>query len=322
MDKEKTVIRNQKLFIGIESAVFLVFVILAAVYFFIRPAGGAAKASDVSVYINPSLSADLDKHYIVNFKPLDAELAAIQSAEPQKTYIYFDYLNNAVWVGKHAQQLFPAASMIKVPLAMAVLKAVEDGKLSLSQIYTLEELNLDSRFGDLYKVGAGDSLSLGDLVRIMLVYSDNTAMNALYTAMKLVGVNDPLAGVYSFMGWQYDTAGKIPVYNDIDLKTLSNMFISLYNAGYDNAQDSALILKYLDESDFNDAIAAGLPDDLAVSHKIGVDDPDSVYSDCGIVYVPDRNYILCVGSNGASESDADAFMKLVSKTVYNYVAGN
>lgn len=336
MDKEE-IIRTQKMFVRGQIIFILMLVALFFVYLYLRiPKSNVpvienshlsvSDVADEDLYINPAISANLGKYYIINFKPLETDFSNIQSKYSQKTYIYFSYLNNSVWLGSNETKLFAAASMVKVPLAMAVLKAVENGQLSLTQSYTLEQLNLDNRFGDLYKVGAGDTLTIGQLLQIMLVYSDNTAMNALYTAMKLIGVNDPFADVYDSMGWQYNTAGKIPSYNDIDLKTLSNMFISLYNASYDNSTDSDLILKYLDESSFDDAIVAGIPggasNQVMISHKIGVDDPDLIYSDCGIVYVPERNYLLCVGSVGATQPVANSFMSDISKAAYDYVTNN
>ena len=67
---------------------------------------------------------------------------------------------------------------------------------------------------------------------------------------------------------------------------------------------------------------AGLPKDIGVSHKIGTDDPDMTYRDCGIVYVPERNYILCLGSSGASQLVANNFMSEISKAAYDFVINN
>ncbi len=282
----------------------------------------AVGASPLSL-INLAVTANVGKHFIINFKPLEDQFKGIQTRYKQKTYLYFAYLNNAAWIGINETSMITAASTIKVPLAMAIMKMVEDGKLSLSQSYTLSQLDLDANFGDLYKAGPDNSFTLQELMQIMLENSDNTAMHALIKVANLIGVDDPFSDVYSFMGWE-DGAdlGKTPTYNLINLKTLSNMFIALYNAKYDNAVDSQMILNYLDNSTANDQIPAGVPEEVSVAHKFGVNSADKTYSDCGIVYAPNRNFLICLGIVGADQKTANAFMSEMSKAAYDYVIKN
>lgn len=273
--------------------------------------------------INPSVTSNLNKHYIINFTPLKNTLTDIQKKYNQQTYIYFAYLNNNAWIGLNEKDKFTAASTIKVPLAMAVYKAVEEGKIKLSDLYSLDELDLDQNFGDLYKAGPDKSFTVEELLKIMLENSDNTAMRAIITALERIGINDPFSDVYSFMGWELVTdLGATPNYNEINLKTLANMFISLYNAQYVNTANSQAILTFLSNSPFNDKIVAGVPKDIKVAHKIGMYDTNLTYSDCGIVYAPSRNYLLCLGSSGTSEKIASKFMSEISKATYDYVINN
>jgi len=285
--------------------------------------------SRVTKFINPAVVLNLNKHFIINFQPLKDEIDKIQKKYPQKMFVYFDYLNNASSIGSSSTVMFKAASTVKVPLAMSVDKLIESGQLNASDAYTLDQLDLSSGFGDLYKVGADKTFAIGELMKIMLENSDNTAADALLRVLKLKGISDPLASVYSYMGWDtYDNYNSFsdmnsaPSYVDINLKTLSNMFISLYNATYVNPSNSAKILEYLDNSPFNSQIVAGVPEDIPVSHKIGVLADDKVYCDCGIVYVPNRDYILCLGSVGADEATANKFMKEVSAAAYQFVSSN
>jgi beta-lactamase class A len=272
--------------------------------------------------INPGVTANLGKHFIINFKPLETSFKATQARYKQKTFIYFVYLNNAAWIGENESALFTAASTIKVPLAMAIVKMAEEGKLSLSQSYTLDQLDLDSNFGDLYKVGPDNSFTLQELIQIMLENSDNTAMNALIKVAHLIGVSDPFADVYAFMGWGASDFGKTPTYNLINLKTLSNMFIALYNAKYDDLDDSQLVLSYLDNSTFTDQIVSGAPANIPVAQKFGVNAADKTYSDCGIVYAPNRNFLICLGIVGSDQKTANSFMKEITSAAYEYVIKN
>ncbi len=269
--------------------------------------------------INPTALSNLNKHFIINFQPLRAELESIQKSSGSRTSIYFAYLNNAAWVGLDERQLFTAASTVKVPLAMSILKSVEEGKLNLDDQYTLEQLDLNNSFGELYKIGPNKTLKISDLLKIMLENSDNTAANALNSVLLRLGIEDPLANVYNFMGWEFNTFGETPNYSKIHLKVLSNMFLALYNATYVNHEHSNLILSHLSHSKFKNKIAAGVPNEITVSNKIGVVNNEKIYSDCGIIYAPNRHYLLCVATEGVDEMTAADLMKRISETVYKYV---
>lgn len=273
-------------------------------------------------FINPSVTSSLGKYYIINFTPLRSQMIAVRDDQRYKTYAYFVYLNNAAWIGLDERELFTAASTIKVPLAMAVYKLKEQGKLNLQDTYILDASDLDENFGPLYQRGAGAELTIGELLQIMLEYSDNTAARALLHVTELLGVSDPFIDVYHAMGWESVDFGSKPTYIDINEKTLANMFLSLYNSTYLTVEDSGAILAALDRSKFNSQIVAGVPASIPVAHKIGIDELSNTYSDCGIVYVPQRPYLLCMGISGADQVEADAFMKEMSKTVYEYVSSN
>ncbi len=162
----------------------------------------------------------------------------------------------------------------------------------------------------------------------MLQQSDNTAMFAVLNVFKKIGIDDPFFAVYSAIGWDVGDINMVsrigePInYQKINLKTLSNMFVALYNAKYVNVEHSQEILKYLSETPFDDKIKQGVPDQVVVSHKIGISSSEGVFSDCGVVYVPNRNYLLCLGSSGSNEDGANNFMAEASKAVYSYVINN
>lgn len=277
-------------------------------------------------FLNPVVSSNLEKHFIINFRPLRESLERIQSEHKHATYIYFSYLNNASWIGLGEREEVTAASTIKVPIAMSLLKAVEEKKISLDDTYALEEIDLDQGFGELYKVGLDKTFTVAELMEIMLVQSDNTALGGLVSIFNHIGIEDPLQDAYGFLGWELTQEvpgfGEQPNYSKITLKTLANIFIALYDAKYISTEHSNMILEYLARTPFDDRIAAGVPKGVMVSHKIGTAAGDNTYSDCGIVYAPNRNYLLCLASEGAPEKLAAEFMADVSREVYNYVISN
>lgn len=273
-------------------------------------------------FVNPTVTANLGKHFIINFQPLKQKYLDIQKKYNHKNYIYFLYLNNAAWVGVNEKELFTAASTVKVPLAMTVCEMAQENKLALSDRYGLEELDLNDSFGNLYKIGADNEFTIDELLKIMLEQSDNTAANAIYKIFSRIGISNPLDDVYNSMGWEFNEFGQQPNYEKINLKTLSNMFLSLYNSTYVGPEFSEKILKHLANTPFNDKIVAGVPSGIKVAHKIGIASNKETFSDCGIVYAPGRNYLLCLGSNGGDEKIADQFMAEISAATYDFVINN
>ncbi|HEV7454430.1 MAG TPA: serine hydrolase, partial [Candidatus Saccharimonadales bacterium] len=83
--------------------------------------------------------------------------------------------------------------------------------------------------------------------------------------------------------------------------------------------DSQQLLAYLTKSTATNRLTKGLPASVAVAHKVGVNNANWAESDCGIVYVPKRPYIICV-MVGLPEDQADKFIADVSKIVYDFVS--
>ena len=329
----------------IPLAVAVVLIVLLGADLASRYLGAAADAAPTFVASAKPLSADeklaqyslldttkvlnLKKHYIVDFRELKEQLLALQKTVPFKSYIYVSYLNNSAWVGIDERDSFFAASQVKIPLAMATYKAIENGILTPETEYTLTPEDLNGDFGELYKKGPGTTIALKDLLHLMLSQSDNTAMEAIRSIFARVGVQDPMDDVYANLGWDFlptIKSGTDPSqdqnYRKISVKVLANMFLALYSGAYLNLDHSQAILADLTKTPFDTQLDAGVPKDIPVAHKVGVATAYDTFSDCGIVYAPSRNYLVCVGVEGTDQAHADSYISAVSKTVYDYIISN
>ena len=83
--------------------------------------------------------------------------------------------------------------------------------------------------------------------------------------------------------------------------------------------DSEEILTYLAESSFKDRLTKYLPEDLPVAHKIGTYNT-RYQSDCGIVYLKDENYALCIMVEG-EDPEASSIIADLSRRTYLYLVG-
>ena len=94
---------------------------------------------------------------------------------------------------------------------------------------------------------------------------------------------------------------------------------SLYFGSVLNNDDSELILSILTHTEFTNLLPSGVPKVIPIAHKIGLVNGE-IYQDCGIVYVPQKPYSLCMVSK-SDQKTAQTRMHEISAMVYQYVAG-
>lgn len=229
--------------------------------------------------------------------------------------MYFEYLPSGNSIGINEKSSFIAASLLKVPIIMGVYKYIETGKMKEDTMLTLKEADLDPNFGNLWKKGIGATISVADAVKLTLSDSDNTAKAVLFNNVPIQTLTD----VYNYLDIPSDTDSNAPV---VSSKNYSSILRSLYLSTYLSLDNSQKILSLLTTTPFNDKIAAGVPNDVKVAHKIGVHDTSnpkgSIYTDCGIVYATKRPYILCMMMRD-SEDNVRTHMKAISRIIYDYI---
>jgi len=225
--------------------------------------------------------------------------------------MYFEYLPTGTNININSTNEYYVASLFKLPVVMAYFRHKENNKIVREMKTKLRPDEIDPRFGELWKKGVGYEISLDEAARIALQDSDNTATKALGPYIDQRDFDDVYKGIDIELKIASEGALLSP-------KSYSSILKSLYFSAVLNKDDSQRILEYLSVTKFKDKLIAGIPEGVRVAHKIGIIDNQS-YMDCGIVYVPQRPYVLCMISKG-SEDTARSRMKLVSKTVYDYVS--
>lgn len=254
------------------------------------------------------------EHFIVNIQPLREKLFKISNAEEDGTVsVYFEFLNTGSNIQINNDSRFYPASLVKLPTAMAVMKKVESGKWKLNNRLVLMEQDKDSRYGKLYQQPTGTSLTIDQLLEALLVESDNTAHHILMRNMSDAELDN-----------LKDAIGLEDLFDDnkdVSSKEYSRIFRALYNSSYLTRDGSQKILQLLARTPFNHTLPSGMPKDTTFSHKIGEDRVENNYLDSGIVYLPNRPYLVTVMIKKHSQEDANKIMKQISKAAYEYVNG-
>ena len=248
---------------------------------------------------------------IVNVQPLRDELNAI--GENKNVSMYFEFLNTGANIAVNKDAEYFPASLLKVPLVMAVVKKIEDGEWKWSDEVVLTEADKNSNFGDLWRQPVGEHFTVEALIRQLLVNSDDTAYFMLLrnvTPEDLHKVQEHL-GIQDF--FSHDMK--------ISAKKYAPILRSLHSASYLSVQDSEKILQWMSEYSFNNYLASGLPRGMPFAHKIGIYEEKGVYLDAGIVYVPQRPYILIVMVNEKNSEKAQNLFRDISQKVYGYISG-
>jgi beta-lactamase class A len=276
-------------------------------------------------FTNPLLSCEVagDKVEFPELKNFKYKIENILSSETkdgniQQAAIYFRDLNNGMWIGINEKEDYAPGSLLKVPLMMLYYHKIDhDPALAAKELtYTGEK---DENSVEYYKpssvMDAGKSYSVDELVRRMIVYSDNNAMGLLISNVS----QDEFVEAYTDLG--IIIPGVKEIGDLVSVKNYAAVFRMLYNASYLSREMSEKALKLLSEVEFKEALAAGLPQNVAISHKFGEKmsgENGSVKQihDCGIVYLPIKPYLLCVMTKGQDPAVLSRTIARVSKIVY------
>ena len=253
---------------------------------------------------------------IISFSPLRQAIANYFSEKQINGSLYFEYLptGTSIRVGSDERRI--AASLIKLPFAMEAFYAKEKGFIDFNDEIVLTEEMLDNQFGTLYKEGVGARITIQEALNRMLKESDNTALKAL--AFAVDGKVRPENGPFNFLDAEFQQNEDLTI--SLTPRAYSSFLKCLYFSCYNTKEDSQEILDLLSNTNLNTRIPAGVPDTVTVSHKVG-NFYNQTQSDCGIVYVPKRNYALCMMVDEADSEITDTYFADISKMTYDYIIG-
>lgn len=243
-------------------------------------------------------------------------------AEKKATQIsvYYRDLNNGSWLGINEDEHYSPASLLKVPIMIAALKKCEKDPSFLKKKIKFERYidNVVANIIDTGWVQIGKSYTVEELIVKMIAYSDNEAKNLLLLEIGDNAFNQTFidAGIAP-LDFKYTT-------DIITVKEYSSFFRLLYNATYLNKELSEKALSILSKSDFKNGLVAGIPQGITISHKFGErafnENNIKQLHDCGIVYLNNEPYLICVMTRGFEFDELGKIIANVSKIVYTQVS--
>lgn len=243
----------------------------------------------------------------------------ISAGTAEGVSVYYRNLKTARWIAIDKNARYYPASLLKVPVLIAYYKQRESDPKLFDEYVTYHRISVNE-FESESTLQVGQSYSIQELLERMIVDSDN---GATYTLLSHINEN-VLSEVYTDLG--IDDPGEDSSRYQISTKTYALFFRILYNATYLSPQASEEALELLTRTTYEKALVAGLPGGTQVAHKFGehivTENGKPVgeeLHDCGIVYLPEHPYLLCVMTRAASLAAAESVIQSISKTVYGAV---
>lgn len=118
---------------------------------------------------------------------LEQDIRRIDEQSPGKLGVYVKHLGDGKSLSHDADRFWYLGSAVKVPIAVAVLQSIDEGKHSIDEEMTLQATDKVDGSGDLVWQDEGVAYSLRSLLNEMLIESDNTAANML---IRLIGEDE------------------------------------------------------------------------------------------------------------------------------------
>ena len=276
-------------------------------------------------FINPLLECDSSN--ISQDKNLASLKKEIQFIINQQTVndnisfasVYYRDLNNGPWLGINEKEYFSPASLIKVPVMMAYFRETEkDPSLLNKKILDNKDFDYSQQnVTPTQTIEKNKEYTIGDLIERMIIYSDNAAYELLLENID----NIKIFNVYKDLDVDISKAEKDPNGNIITVKDYSSFFRILFNASFLDQDNSEKALNILSKTQYYKGLVAGIPENITIAHKFGerqyLPSKEKQLHDCGIIYLPEKPYLLCVMSRSTDFNKAANFIKQVSKVVYD-----
>ncbi|MDB5224752.1 MAG: beta-lactamase class A-like protein beta-lactamase [Candidatus Adlerbacteria bacterium] len=288
-------------------------------------------------YIDPLLACDVGtESAFPELRPLTDTISGIINQKKQaglidNASVYVRTLRGARWIQVNAAAKYAPASLLKVFVMMAYFKETDDtdNVAFLDKRIAFEgsvNTNDDTPGEVIPHLQAGKYYPVRDIIKQMIVYSDNEALNTLVDNFDSKTLAD-FEQIFTDLNIPSPVKVQESQLDFMGVQDYSMIFRVLFGATYLSRQYSEEALALLAQAHYKGALVAGLPPDIAVAHKFGVSQevttmPAGVVNelhDCGIVYYPGHPYLMCVMTQGDNYADLQQTIADISRASYNWL---
>jgi beta-lactamase class A len=251
---------------------------------------------------------------------LDRQLQSIgkQNSKLAASYLFIDP-DSGEYSEFEADRVLPAASTIKLPIAIALFQDIDRHKVRLDEKLTIDKKSIAGGSGDLQTQKPGTQVSVAIAVTKMIEISDNTATNLIIDRL---GGMAALNQRFRNWGLKVTTLNQpLPDLQGKNVTTASELAVTMsaISRGKVVSDSSRLkILGMMSNISRNTMLPQGLGKDAKIAHKTG--DIGALIADVGSIDLSSgKNYIAAVLVRRPHNDPAGpAFVRKSSKLAYEY----
>lgn len=236
-------------------------------------------------------------------------------------------------------RVFPAASVIKIAVALEVLASIEEGTLDGATRLTVRESDKVIGSGVLSALAPGLSLPIEDVLYLAVAISDNTAANLLIERVGAAAVNARLArlGLASTrLTGRIFVPGEDGERSPSTAAELVALLRAVHRAESLPARACERLVTLLARTQTASTIGRGLPDarfprlggpppEITLAYKTG--SLEGIVAEAAIVTIPGATYAIAVMSEGSGDARPNhdnvgrVMLGEVSRAVYETFRG-
>ena len=240
--------------------------------------------------------------------PLDSKLAELAKAHKGNVAVAVKHLKTGEAYFLNADEVKPTASLIKLAIMIEVYAQEKEGKVKLDEMLTLTKEEMVQGSGILTEhFSPGARFSLRDAVRLMIVYSDNTATNMVLERIGIPSTNKRMEEMKlpnTRINAKVFKGGKTSVdpartkkygLGSTTAREMVTLLELLYEEKLVSPEASKQMLGHLQKCDDKDKFSRFLPAEVRVAHKTG--SVSDARTDAGILYFEGGPVALCILSS-------------------------
>lgn len=268
-------------------------------------------------FIKPIDATDL-KHESPSLNGLKAKLNAYieglkKAHKLINASVYVRYYGHGIQMSLNPQETYSPGSMLKVVNLLIYLKLSEKepGLLDKKIVYQTPEYPIPVQTFNTSQIEAGKEYTIRDLLKYMIVYSDNRATCWL------------VANLDSKVYYKMMEDLKIPLPGNTNYvmtaSQYSVLFKLLYSSTYLSHGNSEFALRLLNQSDFKNGLVRDLPGNVQVAHKFGEAGGKHQHQlhESGLIYMNYAPYLITIMTKGYAIDDLPPVISTISKMVYD-----
>ncbi|MFM6934109.1 MAG: serine hydrolase [Flavobacteriales bacterium] len=229
--------------------------------------------------------------------------------------IYLRDYNNTAWTAVNSPENYEPGSLFKVPIMICFLKMNElkpgliDRKLSYNTPF---EQSLNVAF-KAKSIQLGKSYTIRELLKYMIVYSDNNATMLLNQHID----HQVLVRIFKDLGLA--VPDKFAPHYYFTVNQYSMFMRALYNACYLTIEDSEYAAELLSQAVFKEGMRKSIPATIPMAHKFGESGTLEEFQlhESAIVYLKNRPFLLTIMTKGKDNKSLTELISGITKIVFD-----